>query len=147
MRRSTTSLLLGSWLVLTGCEPLVMIPGGQLSGTLRPAPTDWSFTDAEDTVVLETRPDDPYSVNVWGVAADGRFFIAAGDAESTWAKNVQANPLVRLKIADAIYELRATATEDPKDLDAFLVAVKEKYDFEPEPEQRSTSTLFVLGPR
>ncbi len=147
MKATTALTLLLAGLLLAGCGPIVMIPGGALRGAVQSPPADWSFTDAEDTVTLETRPDDPYSVNVWGVAAGDRFFIAAGDATSTWARNIEANPLVRLKIADAIYELRATATTDPADLEAFLVAVRKKYDFDPDAEQRESSTLFVLEPR
>ena len=59
-------------LVLVGCGPIVMVPGGELSGTTTPVPADWAFSDAVETVQLETRPDDPYSVNVWGVS-DGAF--------------------------------------------------------------------------
>ena len=66
-----------------GCEPIFTFPGGALSGELEPAPTDWAFSDAVDTIQLETRPGDPYSVNVWGVAAGDDFFIA-GAAGRFW---------------------------------------------------------------
>jgi len=147
MRAFVLPSLLVLCIGLAACEPIVMIPGGALEGSLSSAPTDWSFTDSEDTVVLETRPEDPYSVNVWGVAAAGQFFIAAGDSEGQWAKNILEDPRVRLKIGDALYELQATPTDDPADLEAFLAAVKKKYDFEPDPDQRAASTLFRLGAR
>ncbi|MCI0636959.1 MAG: hypothetical protein L0206_24050, partial [Actinobacteria bacterium] len=38
--------------LLTGCGPLQMIPGGELSGTVRPAPPDWSFSDGVETEQL-----------------------------------------------------------------------------------------------
>ena len=61
--------------------------------------------------------------------------------------HIAADPRVRLKLGSAIYELRATRTDDPAEIDAFLEEVKQKYDFEPEPEQREKAVLFRLEPR
>lgn len=131
----------------TGCGgPFMMIPGGALSGPVQPAPTDWAFSNAHETVQLETRPADPYSVNIWGVAIGDHFFIA-GSVESTWVSHIAADPAVRLRIDGVIYELAATPTNDEGELDAFLVAVKKKYDWEPDAEQRAGATLFRLEHR
>ena len=132
-----------------GCGPLVMVPGGTLSGTVKPAPSDWSFTDSVETVQLETRPEDPYSVNVWGVAAGGAFYIASGRGESAaWAKHIAADPRVRLRVGEDLYELGAVRTTDEAELNAFIDAAKKKYeDFEPDERQRSEAILFRLEPR
>ena len=132
-----------------GCGPLVMVPGGELSGTVKPVPSDWSFTDAVDTVQLETRPEDPYSVNVWGVAAGDAFYIASGRGESaTWAKHIAADPRVRLRVGEDLYELSAVRTADEGELDAFIAAAKKKYEyFEPDERQRREAILFRLEPR
>lgn len=135
-------------LLLTGCGPLVMIPGGELSGEVKPAPSDWSFTDDVDNVQLETRPEDPYSVNVWAVAANDAIYIASGrGSDASWAKHIAEDPRVRLRVGDAIYELQAEPTSDEAELDAFLAAAQKKYDFDPDPEQRETAVLFRLRPR
>ena len=55
------SMLVGA--VVVACGPIVMIPGGELSGTPAPVPESWDFTNEVDTIQLETRPEDPYSVN------------------------------------------------------------------------------------
>ena len=130
-----------------GCGPLVMIPGGELSGAVKAPPDDWAFSDSIETVQLETRPEDPYSVNIWGVAVNERFYVAAGDAENRWARNIAENPQVRLKLEEHLYELRAVRTDEPAELAAFLAALKRKYDFEPEPEQTASAALFRLEPR
>jgi hypothetical protein len=131
-----------------GCEPVSMLPGGALSGTVAPAPADWSFTDSVKTVQLETRPDDPYSVNIWGVAARGAFYVASGRGESnTWAKHLLADPRVRLRVNEDLYELSAVRTDDPAERDAFLEAAHRKYDFEVEDDQRTEAVLFRLEPR
>ena len=143
--RTLTTLLIGFFAL--ACEPIVMIPGGRLSGTVTPAPEDWSFTDEVETLQLETRPEDPYSVNVWGTAVGAHMYVAGAEVESGWVKNVLENPLVRLRVGEALYELQAIRTEAPEELEAFLVAAKNKYDFEPEPEQREQATLFRLETR
>jgi len=131
-----------------GCDPVVMLPGGELSGTLKTPPSDWSFADSVETVQIETHPDDPYSVNVWGVAARGAFYVASGRGESaTWAKHIAADPRVRLRVGGDLYELRAVRTDDPAEREAFLEAAHRKYQFEPEEEQRADAILFRLEAR
>ena len=142
------ALCLLATLFLAGCGPLVMIPGGELSGEVKPPPSDWSFTDEIDNVQLETRPEDPYSVNVWAVAANDAIYIASGDgADAGWAKNIAEDSRVRLRVGDDIYEMKAEQTTDEAELDAFLVSAQEKYDFEPDPEDREEAVLFRLTPR
>jgi hypothetical protein len=136
-------------LLVAGCGPLVMVPGGELSGTVKPTPSDWSFTDSVETVQLETRPEDPYSVNVWGVAAGNAFYIASGRGESAaWAKHIAADPRVRVRVGNDLYELVAVRTADEAEMNAFLDAAKKKYeDFEPDESQRKEAILFRLEPR
>jgi hypothetical protein len=126
----------------------VTITGGGLSGELKPAPSGWAFTDEVETFQLETRPDDPYSVNVWAVAANSAIYVASGGgADSGWARHIAEDSRVRLRVEDAIYEMNAVQTTDDAELDAFLAAAQRKYDFEPEPEQRAEAVLFKLTPR
>ena len=52
-------------LIAFGCNgPVVLLPGGKLNGETRPVPADWAFAGDYGTAQLETRPEDPYSVNV-----------------------------------------------------------------------------------
>jgi hypothetical protein len=60
-------------LTLTACEPLIMIPGGALSGREHAVPASWDFAADVETFQLETTPEDPYSVNVWGIAVGPDF--------------------------------------------------------------------------
>ena len=129
----------------TGCGPIVLIPGGELSGEVVAAPHDWKFTDAIDTVQLETRPHDPYSVNVWAVAVGDELFVATG--ETAWAAHLAQDPRVRLRVDGKIYELRATRSDSAADRDAVLAAMRRKYDFEPDPGETSDAAIYRLAPR
>jgi len=137
----------GLLLALMGCGPITMLPGGQLSGQIEPVPADWGFTDAVKTVQLETRPSDPYSVNIWGVGVGKRFYVAAGDPESRWAAHIAENPDVRLRVDQSLYELRAERSDDPGEREAFLAAVQRKYDWEPDADQENEAILFRLVAR
>jgi hypothetical protein len=132
---------------LLGCGPLVMIPGGRLSGEENPVPANWSFSDATETVQLETRPEDPYSVNIWGVAVGADFYVASGSADNAWAQNIAADDRVRLRVDGVLYALRAERDDSPEGRDRFLAAAKTKYDFEPEPDEASDAILFRLVAR
>jgi hypothetical protein len=148
--KTSTTIMCGILVLSIGCGgPLAMIPGGKLSGTVESVPSDWTFSDEFENVQLETRPSDPYSVNIWGVAVGARFYIASGRGlESTWAKHIETDPNVRLRIGDSLYDLRAVRTDDPQDRVRFLAAVNKKYDeFEPDEEQADTAVLYYLESR
>ena len=132
---------------LLACDPVVMIPGGALSGEVQAVPASWAFSDEVDTVQLETRPDDPYSVNIWGVAVGEDLYVASGKADNAWARYIAEDDRVRLRINGTIYEMRAERDDSPEGRERFLTAAKAKYDFEPDPEQTSEAILFRLVPR
>ena len=145
-----TILFILLWGFALGCNaPVVMLPGGELSGTPQPVPLDWSFTDDFQVVQLETRPADPYSVNIWGVSIGEQFLVVSGRGmQNAWAQHIEADPNVRLRVGENIYELRALRTDDPLDRERFLVGAKKKYDdFEPDEEEAAAAILYRLEAR
>ena len=144
--RSVTMLC--SCLLFIGCGPIVTVPGGKLSGATQPMPSSWAFTDEIEIVQLETRPSDPYSVNIWTVATEDVLYIVAGSGpETAWARNIEADPRVRLRVDDSIYELKAVRSNDDASRDVFLVEAKKKYDFDPEQEDLSKAVVYRLESR
>ena len=128
MRGLRVAAALAASLLIAGCEPMFVFAGGELAGTEQPVPSSWDFTDDFDTVQIETRPADPYSVNVWGVSANRHFYVAASDAsDAAWARAIEAEPRIRLRVGDDIYRLIAWRTEDPKELDDVTDAYVDKY--------------------
>lgn len=126
--RGRLALALIAMLVAAGCEPMFVFAGGRLSGTERPTPSSWDFTDEVDTVQIETRPADPYSVNVWGVHVNRSFYVAASDAgEAAWALAIEAEPRIRLRVGEDIYRLLAIRIEDPTELAGVTDAYVDKY--------------------
>jgi hypothetical protein len=134
-------------LAALGCGPMVMFPGGRLSGDVKRAPSDWAFSESIDVVQIETRPSDPYSVNIWGAAKDGTFYVMAANRERRWVKNLMADPNVRLKVCDDVYEMRANEVTDEATIESVVEALVAKYDFRPNAEQRAEGALFALTPR
>lgn len=144
----TRTTLIVICLALFACGPMGPMPGGRLSGESAPAPTDWSFSDEQKNVQLETRSDDPYSVNVWGVGIGDHFYLAAGRGdESKWARYIVEDPRVRLRVAGTVYEMAAVRVEDEAERERFLAALKAKYDWEPEDDETEGAWLFRLDPR
>ena len=99
--------------------PLPFMSGGELAGEVQPAPREWEFEEDFGVIQLETRPEDPYSVNIAYTQRAGRLYIYAGDTETQWVKNMQADPLVRLRMSDVIYTLRAERVVDPDEISRF----------------------------
>lgn len=136
-------------LATLACGPMGPVAGGRLDGELVTAPVgDWSFSDAADTVALETKPDDPYSVNVWAVADGAKLYVASGNGPGTaWAENIHADSRVRVRIDGKLYELSAVEVTDDAEKQASLALYKKKYDYEPKPEDAGKAILFRLEPR
>lgn len=107
-------------LLLVACNgPVGLLPGGRLAGESTPAPGDWSFAGESGTAQLETRPEDPYSVNVAYTVLEDRLYLNAGENHARWVENIEADPRVRLRIGDAIYDLRAERVTDANEIRAF----------------------------
>ncbi len=133
---------------IAGCGgPCVLLPGGALEGQAVATPDDWSFTDAAKTVQLETRPTDPYSVNIWVIALGDHLYVHAGANRSRWVEHMEADPSVRLRVDDAIYELAAARVEGQAEFDRFSDAYEKKYGRRPRNENVAEAYLFRLGRR
>lgn len=144
---STRLLCLVVGLVL-GCNgPTGLLPGGELEGETRPAPADWSFAGDYGMGQLETRPDDPYSVNLVFTVLDGRVYVNAGDAETQWVKNMTEDPRVRLRVDDALYALRAERVTDADELAAFGEAWTSQSMFRRDPSGYDEVFVYRLTPR
>ena len=148
MRMMTRTALLALSLLALACGPLGPLPGGEISGMAAETPSDWSAVAAEGNVQLETRPSDPYSVNLWGVGLESGFYVASGrGGDASWVKHIEADPNVRLRIGAAVYELRAERVTGEDELAGFSKALEAKYDFDVTPEQRDRAWIFRLDPR
>ncbi|MGH0029562.1 MAG: nitroreductase/quinone reductase family protein [Myxococcota bacterium] len=134
MKHATALVLLA--LALGACNgPTGLLPGGRLDGETAPAPEDWGFAGDHGTAQLETRPGDPYSVNLVYTVVGGAVYVNAGDTETEWVRNMTANPQVRLRVDGALYDLRAVRVTDDAELDAFAEAWTSQSMFRRDPRQ------------
>ena len=144
---SARLIAMSSLFVVAGCGPFLLLPGGKLEGTTAPAPSNWAFTDEVKTVQLETRPEDPYSVNIWAVRIEPLLYVHAGANRSRWVENLEANPDVRVRVGDTLYDLRAYRVEGQDEFTRFSNAYEEKYGSRPRNENVMEAYLFRLEAR
>jgi hypothetical protein len=106
-------------LALLGCGP---VPGGSLGGEVAPVPGDWAGVLGGDRAFceIESRPADPHSIQLECFVVDGglhaqshRWALADWWPVESWAEIWLANPDVRVRVGDALYELRAVPVRDP----------------------------------
>ena len=145
--------LLAAAASVAACGPLGPFPGGKLRGAVHQgAPPDWSFAQDEKQIQLETRPGDPYSVNVWCGVMDGKLYVPTSlilgtddPAERGWVRNVLDDPRVRVRIEGTVYPLRAVRVDDPAEREAARKMLLAKYDTDAD-EHASAAWIFRLGP-
>ncbi len=104
---------------LMGCGgPVLVCPGGALSGEVVTEPVeDWSFLDST-FLDLETRPEDPYSVELNYFVRDGKLYIDPAEGR-TWFEHIRHDPLVRARFGNEIYPLRAVLVGGPGEIEGF----------------------------
>ena len=109
--------LVSIWLV--GCGgPFLVIPGGELSGeVVSDRVEDWSFA-TDSFVDLETRPEDPYSVELNYFVKQGKLYVDPAEGR-TWLAHIRADPRVRVRFGDRIYPLTAVLVGRPGELEGF----------------------------
>lgn len=106
------------------------IPGGALEGEAKTWPEDWAFTTNVENILIETNPQDPYSVTLWGVEQGGHFYVGGTSEKSRWVKNLIKHGYVVLSISGSLYAGRATEVTDRDEVHAVLDRYVTKYDFE-----------------
>ena len=133
---------------MLGCSgPFFLLPGGKLDGPVAATPTDWVFTDEISTIQVETRPDDPYSINIWVVGLDDQLYLHAGGNRTTWVENIEVDPNVRVAIDGTLYELIASRVEDAAEFATFADAYDAKYGIRPRNENINEIYVYRLGAR
>lgn len=125
--------------VLTAaCEPVDRRPGTWLSGDVVEIPGDWSVTATEMEIFVETSPwwGVPHSVTTVVAASGEHLYVpsiyeqaAVFPGTKRWNKNIAADPDVRLKIGELLYELKAVPVLDPAEFDVGFRALADKYPF------------------
>ena len=145
--RTLLALSLAALFVSACSGPFFLLPGGELAGEVTPVPVDWSFTDEVSTVQIETNPADPYSVNIWMVAADGSPYLHAGANKAAWVEHLEADPRLRLGVEGKLYELAATRVTDAGEFARFAEAYEQKYGVRPRNENIAEIYLLRLAAR
>ena len=118
---------------LSACGgPVLIFAGGALSGQERPLTTA-DLPKSDVVFQLETRPNDPYSVNLNGFAIDGGLYVDP-TAERAWGQHLAADPNIRVRLTDGVV-LTATAERvtDPNilknfDADRIIYAIVPRTD-------------------
>ena len=134
-------------LALSSCSEYLPIAGGELEGTVSPLPADWRELATANIIQLESTGEARYSVNLWMVEVDGAPHVFAGDNQTQWVKNITGNQNVRLKIGEAIFELRAHRVNDAGVFETFAQTWESKYGNRPRNENVDETFLFRLSPR
>ena len=135
-------------LVLLACEgPLVFTAGGELSGTVTDPPTTWQFANESGLAQLETRPEDPYSINLAYVQMDGRLYIYAGNTRTNWVEHIEEIPLVRIRVDETIYPVRAIRVIDNDEINDFAIQWSNRSVFQRDPVQFDEVWLYRLEAR
>ena len=130
-----------------GGGPFGLFPGGSLSGETRPPPALWSSLGTAGTAQLETNPAEPYSVNLAFTVVDEKLYLNAGDTETQWVRNMDADPRVRLRIEGVIYELRAERVSDPVEVARFGKAWTSQSSLMRDPAELDEAWVYRLHPR
>jgi hypothetical protein len=139
---------------VVGLDPKERRAGLWLSGEVVTTPvTDWSFTDTQQTVFVQTRAwyGLPHSVTTVCVARDGRLYLTSTyrrgmefPRDRLWNTNVMRDPNVRLKIDGRLYDARLALVTDPAEKDAVLEAKAKKYPRLPAVDTRQVYVFRVL---
>lgn len=133
---------------LAGCsEPFIVFAGGELSGEVATPPDDWSQLESEEVFQLETRPSDPYSVNIWAVGIGRDVYIGTGPDGTNWSEHIAENPRVRLRVGDTLYPLLARPVTQRKERHKIASAYAEKYGLDQDENWLKDALVYRLDRR
>lgn len=130
---------------LAACsEPFIVFSGGSLSGEEALAPADWSELEDIETMQLETRPVDPYSVNIWATGIGRDLYVGTGPDGTRWSAHITEDPHVRFRVHDQVYRLLARPVTDPEERQRVARAYVDKYDLDTDENWVMDALIFRL---
>ena len=143
-----TFILIALCLMLAACDdPFVLLSGGELSGTVSEVPEIWQLDEISALAQLETRPGEPYSINLVYVQMNGQVYIYAGDNRTNWVQHIEEDPRIRLRINETIYPARAVRTTSDDEISAFASIWTSRGLFQRDPLGFDEVWLYRLVPR
>ncbi len=98
--------------------PFLIFPGGELSGEVVTDPIEDRSYLSDRFIDLETRPDDPYSVELNYVVRDGGLYVDPAEGRR-WLEHIRADSRVRARFSGKIYPLQAVLVGRPGELEGF----------------------------
>jgi len=127
------------------CGP---VPGGSLEGEVTPLPASWSEALGGDRAMceIEARPANPHSIQLECFTREGALWVqshrwALADWwPESWAEVWLAEPDVRVRVGERIYELRAERLTD----EALRAVMLKERGYDPVPEG---IVVFRFDPR
>jgi len=139
-------------LVTIACfSPSDQRPGLRLSGESAAIPADWSFTNDHQLIAVEVQTPYflPHSVTIWCAELDGVLYVGARNPESKrWPGWVDADPDVRLKIGERLYEVSLIPFDEPERLGRLRRAYVAKYELpETPPGEGPPIRYWQVAPR
>ena len=138
-------LILATGALATSCNgPLPFLSAGALSGQVQPAPETWALAEDFAVVQIETRPSEPYSVNVAYTQIDGRLYLNAGDTETEWVTHIAGDSSVRMRVGEIIYESRAERVTESGEVAAFGTAWTDHSMFHRDPTELERVWIYRL---
>ncbi|XOV88664.1 MAG: hypothetical protein ACFHX7_02000 [Pseudomonadota bacterium] len=106
------SLILLVLFLLGGCQSsLNPFPRGELQGDERQT-NSFAFAADFQVLALETRPQQPYTVNLMVVVINGELYVDAAE-QRRWHQHIMLDPRVRVGLGGHIYRAIAEKTADP----------------------------------
>ena len=133
-------------MLLSSCgAPLGPVPGGQLQGEIYPWPQDWSHVEEIENVLLETNPNEPYSVTIWGIGIESDFFVGASKRSNQWARNLEEDSSVILDVDGRLYRAQAERVIDDQLISTVGQRFIAKYDMDPD-ALKSNGAFYRLSP-
>ncbi len=128
--RNAVVVLFSIGLVCACSGPMGPIAGGTLEGDPAAWPEDWAFTNDTDNVLLQTCPQDPYSVTTWAVTTNGNLYIAAANSKATWVKNIADDNAVIVSVNGELYDATASIVTEREEIADVVQAYVVKYEFD-----------------
>jgi hypothetical protein len=105
-----------------------------------PKVADWSFAAEVENAQLETRPDDPHSVNTWFAPVGSQLYVPTSmirgpktPTKRSWVAHVDEDDRVRIRLGDTVFERRVALVEDGgPEYTAARAALEARYEIAPE---------------